>query len=359
MLSTLFHVPPRIDLAGVSFPLFGWGVLLGVWAVAALALLGWTARQQGWIFAAKHYGLPLLLLGGMIIWGLPFLDDGSGVPIRGYGVMLLLAAATGTWLAAVRCRPLGIETDAVLSLATEMFVAGIIGARVFYVIEYHDQFFPAGRSIWAAVPDILNVAAGGLVVFGSLPTAGLAAWYFARRRGIPLLALADAIIPAMLVGLAIGRVGCFLNGCCFGGVCDLPWAVQFPAGSPPWFDQVSRGLLPGDAALAPHSLSVHPAQLYAAVDAGLLAAIAVWFTPFARRDGEVLALVLTLHPISRFLLEWIRVDEPPALGTPLSIGQLVSIGLLAAGFGLWIWLGSRPLRRFGGAREVDREPLHA
>jgi len=67
----------------------------------------------------------------------------------------------------------------------------------------------------------------------------------------------------------------------------------------------------------PWSLAVHPAQLYAAIDAMILALVAIAFTPWARREGEVFALVLTLHPVSRMLLEAIRVDEPPALGTPL------------------------------------------
>jgi prolipoprotein diacylglyceryltransferase len=84
---------------------------------------------------------------------------------------------------------------------------------------------------------------------------------------------------------------------------------------------------------------VHPAQLYAAIDAALLAILAVAWTPLARRRGEVFALVLTLHPISRMLLEAIRVDEPPALNTPFSISQLVSLVLLALAAALWWWIG--------------------
>jgi phosphatidylglycerol:prolipoprotein diacylglycerol transferase len=148
------------------------------------------------------------------------------------------------------------------------------------------------------------------------------------------------------VGLAIGRIGCFLNGCCYGGPCDLPWAVCFPPESPPWLDHMEAGLLPRPVAGAgmPWSLPIHPAQLYAAIDAALLALVAVLFTPLARRDGEVFALVLTLHPISRMLLEAIRVDEPPALGTPLSISQLVSLVLLAAATALWWWIGRQAPR---------------
>ena len=336
MYSTLFHIPSRLG-AEPGIPLFGFGLLLMLWAVAAVGSLGWVSWRSGWVAATRSLLLPLAVIGVMITWVLPALDDGRGIPIRGYGVMLLAAVAAGTWLSIVRGRRMGFDADTLLSLGTQIFLWGIVGARAFYVVEYHEQFFQPGRPLAATVADMLNVAAGGLVVFGSLPTAAAAAWWFARRRGLDLLALADCIAPGLLVGLALGRVGCFLNGCCYGGECSLPWAVTFPPESPPWFDQVQRGLLPN---LSPdvvgRSLPVHPAQLYAALDAGILAWLAISFTPLARRDGQVFALILTIHPISRILLEMIRVDEPPALGTPFSISQLISLVLLGTAAILWV-----------------------
>jgi len=344
MLSTLFHIPARISFGDTSLPLFGWGVLLALWAVVSAAALGRSAWRHGWRDAVVSLAVPILITGAMILWLLPALDDGQGVPIRGYGVMLLLAAAAGTWLSIVRGRAMGFDADTILALGMEVFLWGLVGARIFYVIEYSEQFFPPGRSLVAALPAILNIAAGGLVVFGSLPTAALAAWRFAKRRGLSLPRLADCIAPGLLLGLAIGRLGCFLNGCCYGGPCDLPWAVRFPPESPPWLDQMAHGLLPAAAPDAvPWSLPVHPAQLYAAIDAALLALVAICYTPLARRAGEVFALVLTLHPISRLLLEAIRVDEPPALGTMLSISQLVSLVLLALAAAMWLWLSRQPL----------------
>ncbi|MFM8290114.1 MAG: prolipoprotein diacylglyceryl transferase [Planctomycetia bacterium] len=350
MRSTLFHIPAQLG----GLPLFGWGLLLAVWAVVGGVAVARAARREGLGRAATALGMPLALAGAFILWGLPALDDGQGVPIRGYGLMLLVAALAGTWLSVRRGRAVGIDADTILALGVEVFLWGIVGARLFYVIEYHEQFFAAG--LVAAVPKVLNVAAGGLVVFGALPTAAAAAWFFARRRGLPILALADVIAPGLLVGLAIGRVGCFLNGCCYGGPCDLPWAVRFPPESPPWLDQAARGLLPPPVSgqPPPWSLPVHPAQLYAAIDAALLALVAIAFTPLARRTGEVFALVLTLHPLARLLLEAIRVDEPPALGTPLSISQLVSLVLLVLAAGLWWWLARQPVPPRASAGHVDR-----
>lgn len=329
MRSTLFHLPTVVELGGIAVPLFGWGLLLAVWLVVAGAGFVWAAMRQGARRAATSLGLPLLLVAALLAWVLPALDDGAGVPIRGYGVMLLLAAAAGTWLSIVRGRVIGIDADTMLALATEVFLWGLVGARLFYVIEYHQQFFGPGIGLGETLARIVNIAGGGLVVFGALPTAALAAWRFASRRGIPLLKLADCIAPGLLVGLAIGRIGCYLNGCCYGGPCDLPWAARFPAGTAPAAEYPG----PGGG-----SVPLHPAQLYAAIDAGLLALLAMAYTPLARRTGEVFALVLTLHPVSRILLEIIRVDEPPALGTPLSISQLVSLVLLALAAALWWWI---------------------
>jgi len=348
MLSTLFHIPTRITLGGVSLPLAGLGILLVVWGIAAVVMLKRTATVHGWRVAIETLGLPLAIVAAAILWLMPALDDGQGVPVRGYGAMLLLAAMAGAWLSIVRGRRMGFDADTILALGMEIFLWGIVGARLFYVIEYHDQFFAAGRTWPETIGAVLNVAAGGLVVFGSLPTAALATWRFASRRGLSLPRLADCIAPGLLVGLAIGRIGCFLNGCCYGGPCDLPWAVQFPPESPPWLDQFARGLLPATPATGgmPWSLPVHPAQLYAAIDAAILAALlcAASATPLARRDGQVFALALTVHPISRLLLEAIRVDEPPALGTPLSISQLVSLVLLALAATLWWWTSRQPPR---------------
>lgn len=333
MRSTLFHLPTTLDLGGTTVPLFGWGALLAAWLVVAGGAFARAAIRHGPSSAAASLALPLALVAVLIAWVLPALDDGAGVPIRGYGVMLLLAAAAGTWLTVVRGRAIGIDADTILALATEVFIWGLVGARLFYVLEYHGQFFGPGTSLGESLARIANIAGGGLVVFGSLPTAAIAAWRFAARRGIPLLTLADCAVPGMLVGLAIGRVGCFLNGCCYGGPCDLPWAVRFPAGTAPALEYPG----PGGG-----SLPLHPAQLYAAIDAALLALVLVLFTPVARRPGEVFALALTLHPISRILLEIIRVDESPALGTPFSISQLVSIVLLALATALWWWIGRQP-----------------
>lgn len=341
MRSTLFHVPMQVGIGPWQVPLFGWGLLLAVWAACGGVAFARAARRQGVAAAAGSLGPSLAIVGAVLLWIAPALADEQGVPVRGYGVMLLVAAVAGTWLSVRRGRAAGFDADTILGLGLWIFVAGLVGARLFFVIEYHDEFFRAGEPLGASLARVAFIPNGGLVVFGALPTAALAAWWYARRHGLPVLRLADVVAPGLLVGLAIGRVGCFLNGCCYGGPTDLPWGVSFPPASPP---AVAFPAAEG------WSVRVHPAQLYAAIDAALLALLALALPSSGRRAGAVFALVLTLHPLSRILLEIIRVDEKPALGTPLSISQLVSVLLLGLAAALWWWVCREPASptRFDG-----------
>ena len=169
---------------------------------------------------------------------------------------------------------------------------------------------------------------------------------FTRRTHTPALGFFDLLAPSIMLGLALGRVGCFLNGCCYGGIVEhgpaKAWAVRFPRHSIPFNVQVQRGQLSPDA---PHSLPVHPTQLYSSLNALLLFALLSAYYPLRRRDGEVVGLMMLLYPPARFLIEYLRSDEPARWGTGLTISQNVSILVFAAGVAWMLWLRRRPLRR--------------
>lgn len=414
MLDTLFYVPEQIG----GVPVFGAGLLLALWAVGSVALIVWLARRQG--FNADTWSqVALVVLIGFLIWRiLPAIcEAGRGLPIRGYGATVLVGIVAGVGLTVWRGRRLGIDPDLILTLGLWGFVPGIIGARLFYVIEYWPEFQRA--TLGQTLLEIVNLTKGGLVVYGAFLAGLLGFFVFLRREKLPVGAMLDLVVPGMLLGLALGRVGCFMHGCCFGGVCDLPWAVRFPADSPPYLRQVQRGEIfvyglkvlgqpkdppliaqvePGSAAEqrglkagqtirsinghqvatvedaqwalthageaateievvarggpaparwtiagpAPRSLPTHPTQLYSAIDALVLCLFLLAYDPLRRRDGELLALLLTIYPISRFLMEMLRTDEPGVLGTSLSIGQIMSVLLLVVAAGLWIYLLRRP-----------------
>ncbi len=342
MRSELFRIP--IEWVGV--PLFGFGIVLVLWIVGCC--VGMFVLSKKLSTTSWKELLPGLVIGSIAIVFLPRLFP-EGLPIRGYGLMVLCGVISGILLAMHRAQQVGLSPDTILSLAFGFLLCGIIGARLFYVIEYWDTRFQSDD--WReTVLNVLKFTEGGLVVYGAFIGAMIALLVFVWRRGLPLLAMADLLAPSLLIGLAFGRIGCFLNGCCYGGECDLPWAVTFPHDSLPYIEQYETGRF-GElatldpATLPPRSLPVHPTQLYSAIDAGLLCWLLWSYYPFRRRDGEVAALMLTLHPISRFLLEEIRVDESAVFGTGLSISQNISIVFFVLTLIGWILLLRQPPHR--------------
>lgn len=422
MRSTLFFIPEFIPGDPLHLPVVGLGWLLIVWLVVSMGLIyGWSRWSKS---ALDWYGLlPYVALVAAGIWFvLPNLlitmdmAGNRGLPIRTYGLLMVAAVISGVLLAAYRARKMGIDPEVIYSLAMLMTIAGIVGARGFFVIQYWNQFHVPG-DIGKTLAKILNVPQGGLVVYGAvIGSFPVGVWYLWSRK-LPPLVIADIVAPSLLLGLALGRLGCFMNGCCFGGFCStIPPAVTFPAASPPYQHQETMGwdtglwlkqegsekspqvvvayVAPGGPAesvgLRPgykianingkavtslvdaqkqlreskgaveitlkngdikrwvskvepeRSAPVHPAQVYAAVDAGLLALL-LWFVyPFRRRDGEVTALMFTLHPPSRFLLEIVRADEGGQFGTGLTISQWVSIGLFVIGLAIWWYVEMQP-----------------
>ncbi len=336
MCSELFRIP----YSWGSVPIFGFGVLLAVWALAGIGSLAMTVRRQGWSAETLSL-LPLLLLTGAAIVGLPRIFP-SGLPVRGYGVMVLAGAATGVWMATYRAQRAGIDRELIWSMAFWLFIGGMIGGRAFYVIEYwHERF--RTDSFRETLLRVINFPEGGLVVYGALFGGVAAVLFFIRKHRLPALATFDLIAPSMAIGLALGRIGCFLNGCCYGGPTPLPWGVSFPPESPPYVDQMARGVL-SSANPPPVSLPVHPAQLYSAITAALIGWVLWSYYPFRRRDGQVIALMLMIYPISRFMEEIIRTDEPAVFGTGLSISQNISLAVFATGIGLWLYLSNQPAR---------------
>lgn len=334
MRSTLFYIPK--DVAGL--PLFGFGLLLAVWAVACLGFFVWRVSRYGW---AKEIWTELPMMGVMgvvIAFVLPAVGDDKGLPIRGYGVMVFLGVASAVGLAVYRATREGIPAELIYSMAVWLVVSGIVGGRLFFVIQKWPQF--QKDTLPATIGAIFKYTEGGLVVYGALLGGAAAALVFLIRYKLPVLALGDIITPSVMLGLALGRIGCFLNGCCFGGTCDLPWAVTFPQGSPVYDEQFERGLLGQPP--APRSLPVHPAQLYSSIGAFLITLVLIAWYPFRRHNGELVALMMTIYPIVRILEEAIRIDEGASLGTSLSISQNVSLLILAGAVAVWVFVLRQP-----------------
>ena len=254
-----------------------------------------------------------------------------GVPIYGFGIMLVLAFIFSPWLAWWRARREGLDGDVILDMGFWIFIAGLVGARVFYCIEYWGTDI---HNLWEA----LQYWRGGIVYYGSI-VGGVAGFFVYRWfYPFPLRPYLDVIAPSLALGTFFGRIGCFLNGCCYGDRCSLPWAIAFPHGSPPWLHQFKDGLVSKGATAA---LPVHPTQHYSAFDALVLLIVLTAYYPLRRRDGEVMGLLMITYPITRFIIEYLRNDEP-AFFIGMTISQTISVGLLIGAAAYWAWLSRLP-----------------
>jgi len=206
-------------------------------------------------------------------------------------------------------------------------VFGLWGGRLLGIVYYsNDQSLGA----W------LGLGSGGRAEYGALIAGTVAALIFLKARNIPVLGYADALVPAAALGVAVGRIGCFLNGDDFGTVTHLPWAVRFSAGTEAYADHLSRGwIAPTDV----WSLSVHPIQLYDSLV--WLGFFAILVSVGANQQGLRVALWAILHGAGRFVEQFFRGDFQPALG-PLSLTHLIS--LLFITVGLVVWLSQRKER---------------
>lgn len=243
-------------------------------------------------------------------------------PIHWYGVLVALGFITGLWTAARRAPLTGLKPDHVGDAGPWMIAGTIIGARGLYVATYWKEKF-AGAPWW----EIFMLHHGGLVYYGGLIGASLAVILYCRIRKLPLWRLADVIAPSIALGYVFGRIGCLMNGCCYGRECPLPWAVTYPRGHETF------------PTSAPAATPVHPTQIY---DAGLSLVLYLFLAWLYRRkkfDGQVFAAYLVCYAFLRSFVEYFRGDYGPRyLIGALTPAQLISVGILAAGLMLFALL---------------------
>lgn len=224
-------------------------------------------------------------------------------PIYWYGVLVaaafLAAVAHWNWLGRKEKRPQGFGSE----MGFWIMLCGIVGARIAYVA--------ANWPIFRAEPlEIFRIDRGGLVFYGGFIGAAAALVVLARVRREPVLRLGDFAVTGLPLGHAIGRIGCFLNGCCYGSPTTLPWCVYA------------------------HDACRHPTQLIESLLNLVLYGLLLRFFGWRKKDGEALALYLMIYPPGRFLVEFLRGDERLRwLG--LDAAQVISVALFLTGVVLW------------------------
>jgi phosphatidylglycerol:prolipoprotein diacylglycerol transferase len=332
---------------------------------------------------------------------------GLDFAINSYGVILiagfLLALEVGKYLA----RRVGHDPEIYVNAGIVALVAGVVGARLSHVIENWPQYSDAADGLWGNFVEAVNLRSGGLTFYGGLILAFPVTIAYGLLMKVPIRRGMDVVAPCVMIGLGIGRIGCFMNGCCYGATCDshFPLAVTYPYGTTPYIEQhadgakdappelkvpagafgertrlvtreelrkgaieqrtrteagkieTSRIALPDDARAAAgdeRSLPTHPSQLYSTFTALLIAAICISYFSLKPAPGRVMALMLMLEGPTRFILEMLRSE--PVVGAPglnWSYSMYIGVILFAAGVVMWFamgyWNERRPERVFAPA----------
>lgn len=249
---------------------------------------------------------------------------GSLPPIRSYGLCMALGFMLG-WLAAVRlCKRTGQNADALSSLLTWLMLSAVVGARTAYVLEHWTTEF-AGNPL-----SVLRVDQGGLMFYGGLIAAAIVLIVYTRICRMHLFQVTDLVLAVLPLGHALGRIGCFMHGCCYGKITDSWIGVCFPRESPAWWEQVSA-VPPLIERTALKSLPVIPTQLIESAANALL--FVLLFSLYPRKHTErgfITGCYLIGYAVLRFGIEYLRGDPRLAVG-PFSISQTISLGLFALG----------------------------
>jgi phosphatidylglycerol:prolipoprotein diacylglycerol transferase len=251
MRQTLFYLPHQVG----PLPLFGllsWS-MLGLALYFGITLLYSSKQPKGnsalfdglfnWLIGAAVLGFVLPAVETKVAAGTPD-QIVVGLPVRGYGLMMMLGVLSAVGISYRRVLKMGVPKESFLGLVLWTVIGGLLGARLFYIVQKWSELEGANiaQKLWTA----LQFTEGGLVVYGAIlgGIAGIVGWTILQK--VAPLSLLDAIVPAFFIGLAFGRIGCLLNGCCYGGVVEsgLP-SIQFPRGAPAYMDQLSSGRLLG------------------------------------------------------------------------------------------------------------------
>ncbi|MDR1511621.1 MAG: prolipoprotein diacylglyceryl transferase [Endomicrobium sp.] len=260
----------------------------------------------------------------------PILLDLGNFKIYTYGVFVALAFVTAVSYLSYSMKKLKerlVSPDELYSMLTYIIVFSLIGARLFFVLINLRDFvlYPL---------DIFKIWNGGLVYYGGFIGAVVFMLMYVKRKKIILYNLGDFFAPALALGHAIGRIGCFFSGCCYGKVSNLPWAVMFT-------DKHS---------LAVKGVRLHPTQLYESI-ANFILFIFLYF--YSGKNSKIpgisLAIYLVIYAISRFVIEFFRDDYRGNHYLGFSISQIISVFLFIIGV-LIIWkkkLYTKSLKRRG------------
>lgn len=255
------------------------------------------------------------------------------VAISSYGLLLALSFILGLWLASVRAKRMGLDRRLVVDAAFWIVLAAMIGARIFYVVQHFGDF--AGRPLSIIFPTAGRPGGlGGLTMYGGVIGGILAALIFFSVKKAPFLRYADAIAPSVGLGIFLTRIGCFLNGCCFGLPTSSWLGVRFPLSSPA-----------GKYELAVNASRLLPSELFLSAS-GLIVLAGVMLVKTSKASpGTAFFVMGILCSSLSFILEFTRFYPLSERFGPLTHTQVTTLILFVIFLGLWLRTAFRMGRR--------------
>ena len=234
--------------------------------------------------------------------------------------MLAFALLIATYIAARRAKKEGIPSQIIFDLGLLILVSAVVGAHIFHVLQHPRSY--------GSLLDIVGIWQGGLsglAFYGGFIMALVVGSIYLRWRKLPIADVTDILAPPMMLGVGIGRVGCFLAGCCFGRSTSLPWGVTFPENS---LATLELGRME----------KVHPTQLYSSISLLSMFAILLILRRHIKIRGLLFLLSILMYSIHRFFIDFLRYYTPDERMGSLATSQVVSIIAAVAAVAVMIFL---------------------
>jgi phosphatidylglycerol---prolipoprotein diacylglyceryl transferase len=236
-----------------------------------------------------------------------------------YGTLVAIGFLAALWVVTRLAKQAKLPADRITNLVIYCALAGLAGAKLFMVLFDFKTYWNDPASLFSlSTLQAAGVYQGGFVV------AFVVALLYMRRQNLPVLQTCDIFSPGIALGQAIGRLGCFAAGCCWGIATHAPWAVTF------------RNPQAAELTGVPLGVPLHPTQLYEAFADALIFAFLYFQITRAHTTGTILGWYLTLYSVARFGIEFFRFHEQ-GLHAGLSYTQWISLATLVAGLGLIVW----------------------
>lgn len=246
----------------------------------------------------------------------PILFQMGSLRVYSYGVFIVIGIFLATWWFVRKIRKTGRSTQFIVDFVLYVLVAGIIGARLAYVLLYNPFFYFTHP--W----HILMLQEGGLAFYGAFIFGLVATFLFTRKNNLPFFNFLDVGAPSLALGYAVARIGCFLNGCCYGKPTDLSWGVIFPV-----VDGLAR----------------HPTQLYSSLAGMVIFSFLEFLLPRSKFEGQIFSTFLILYGLTRSGVELFR--ENTQLWGSAGIPAYAAL-VLALGGGLFYYYQARKRDQF-------------